>query len=313
MITFVGEAKPITAAEVAKLAASAKIGVAEVRTVMAVESRNSGFDAKRRPLILFEPHVFYRNLDGKQRDEAVRVGIAYPHWGQQRYPAGSDAQYLRLAQAIKINEEAAYRSVSIGMGQILGENFKRAGCDSAKEMFEQAMESEANQLGQMLAFITGSALAFHLRKHDWRAFARGYNGTGQVDKYATWLEREYAKWSRITSKPRAELNAQDLKDAGSKIVTAADAGKKAVATVAAPTAFAALDVVNQALEPASEAVSTAKNAQGLWGWFQDNWQFLLLSSAVGLMLFACYWAWRSFKEIEDQRVQNARDSMNVRI
>jgi hypothetical protein len=229
-----------------------------------------------------------------------------------RYPAGSDAQYFRLEQAIKINEEAAYRAISMGMGQVLGENYKAAGCSSAKEMFEEAMESEANQLRHMLNYIEYNALMPALRAGDWTRFAR-YNGTGQIEKYSSWLKREEDKWTRIVEKPRSDLTAKDLKDAGSKTIAAADSGKKAVATVAAPTVGAAIEVINQSLEPASKAVDTAKNAQNLWGWFHDNWQFLLIAAGVGLMLFACYWAWRSFQKIEEERVQNARDGLNVRI
>jgi hypothetical protein len=312
MSNFVGSARRITATEVAQAAAKARVPLARFRAVMAVESRNSGYDGKRRPLILFEPHVFYRNLSGNMRSVAVARGLAYQRWGQMRYPAGSDAQYLRLAEAIKINEEAAYRAISMGMGQVLGENYKAAGCSSAKEMFEEAKESEANQLQHMINYCDSRGLMPAWRAGDWVRFAR-YNGTGQIEKYASWLKREEIKWTRIVSKPRAELDAKDLKDAGSKIITAADTGKKAVATVAAPTIVAALEVANQALEPASKAVDTAKNAQGVWGWFSDNWQFVLLASAVGLVLFACYWAWRSFQKIEEERVQNAREGLNVRI
>ena len=200
---FAGPARPITAGDVAVQANFYQIELAALRAVMAVESRNSGYDARRRPIILFEPHVFYRNLSGRQRDEAVRLGIAYKSWGQMPYPKGADAQYTRLAEAIKINEEAAYRSVSIGMGQVLGENYAMAGCASAREMFEQAAVSETNQLKHMIGFIIAKRLKDDLNRHDWIGFAAGYNGRGQVEKYAKWLEREYGKWKRITAKRRS--------------------------------------------------------------------------------------------------------------
>jgi hypothetical protein len=312
---FAGAAKPITANEIAHAANVAKLGLAEVRAVMAVESRNSGYDGRRRPLILFEPHVFYRNLSGAQRDKAVRAGLAYRSWGQMKYPPGSDAQYLRLAQAIRINEEAAYRSISMGMGQVLGENYRAAGCSSAKEMFEEAKESEAKQLRQMLRFIENRGLSKFLREHNWHSFARGYNGSGQVDKYAGWLQREYVKWSRIVSKPRSELTAKDLKDAGSKIVTNADTAKKAIATAAvtAPAAGAILDTAQQIVEPVSQAVQTAQQAQDTWGWLSENWGFVLGALLITVFLVACYFAWRSVQKIENERVQNARDGMNQRI
>lgn len=314
MTSYVGTARPITANDVAAQAVFFKIELAALRAVMAVESRNSGYDARRRPLILFEPHVFYRNLSGAQRDHAVRAGLAYKRWGQQPYPAGSDAQYKRLTDAIQINEEAAFRSVSIGMGQVLGENFPLAGCSSAKEMFEQAKVSEANQLKHMLGFIVGKGLRDDLNRHDWSGFAGGYNGRGQIPKYAAWLEREYTKWKRILAKPREELTAQDLRDAGSKIINNADEAKKAIATVAvaAPTAGAVLDTARNIVDPVSQAISTAQQAKDNASWIGENWQLVVGAGLVAIALTACYVAWRAMQRVEEERVQNARTGINQR-
>lgn len=315
MTDFVGRARPITANEVGAAANAAKLGLAEVRAVMAVESRNSGFDGRRRPAILFEPHVFYRNLSGKAREAAVRAGLAYRSWGQMKYPMGSDAQYLRLAQAIKINEEAAYRSISMGLGQILGENYKYAGCSSAKEMFEEAKDSEAKQLRHMLNFINARGLGILLMKHDWYSFARSYNGTGQPTKYAKWMEREYEKWARILRKPRNELTAKDLKDAGSKTIASAETAKKAVATavVTAPAAGAALEAAREIVAPVSDAVNTARQAQDAWGWISENWPFVVGGVLFVVFIIAAFLAWRYLNRIEEERVLNAQTGMNQRI
>lgn len=312
---FTGPARPITAKDVAAQADFYKIELAALRAVMAVETRNSGYDAKRRPIILFEPHVFYRNLSGKQRDEAVRLGLAYKSWGQRPYASGSDAQYARLAEAIKINEEAAYRSISVGMGQVLGENFKSAGCDSASQMFEQATVSEINQLKHMIGFIIATGLRDDLNRHDWPSFAAVYNGRGQVGKYSKWLAREYAKWKRIVGKPREDLTVKDLRDGGSKIIASADNAKAAIATaaVAAPAATAVLDTAKGIVEPVSQAVATAQQAQSAWGWFVENWQFVLGFGLVMLFLVACFIAWRAMQRVEDERVNNARTGVNMRI
>lgn len=315
MTEFVGPARPITANDIAAQANFYKIELAALRAVMAVESRNSGYDARRRPIILFEPHVFYRNLSGAQRDLAVRLGLAYRRWGQQPYPAGSDAQYKRLAEAIKINEEAAFRAVSIGMGQVLGENYKLAECKSAKEMFEQAKVSETNQLKHMIGFIISKGLRDDLNRHDWVGFAGGYNGRGQIPKYSKWLEREYTKWARILAKPREQLTVADLKDAGSKIVNNAETAKKAIATaaVAAPTAGAALEAAQGIMTPMTQAVQTAQQAHDNFGWLAENWKFLAGCGLVVLFLVACYVAWRAMQRVEDERVQNARTGINQRI
>jgi hypothetical protein len=314
MTNFVGPARRITAADVESEAKYFNIELAALRAVMAVESRNTGYDSKRRPIILFEPHVFYRNLHGNQRAVAVANGLAYEHW-KNSYPSGSDAQYARLTRAIEINPEAAYRSISIGMGQILGENYKLAEYPSAEKMFEDAMVSETNQLKQMIGFIINKGLKDELNRHDWHSFAAGYNGSGQVDKYAAWLQREYNKWRRITSKPREELDAQDLRDAGSKTVEDADFGQKAVKTAAVvgPTAGAVLDAATQGMEPVNKAIDTAKQAKGAWEWLHENWQFMLVFGLTALFLVLCYFAYKAFHNVIEQRVQNARDGLNVRI
>ena len=315
MTEFVGAARPIIAHDVALAANVYKLELAALRAVLAVESRNSGFDSKRRPIILFEPHVFYRQLQGSQREDAVAAGLAYPNWkGPGSYPKGSDAQYKRLAAAIRINEEAAYRSVSVGLGQVLGENWRAAGCKSAKQMFREAMDSEANQLRHMLDFIVSNGLRDELQRHDWYGFARGYNGKGQPDRYAAWLEREYIKWKKILAKPREELTVQDLRDAGSKTIEVADKAKIAVATatIAGPTAGVALEAAKGVVEPISQAVETAKQAQSAWQWIAENWQFLLVIGLTLGFLVACYFAWRAIKQVEQERLLNAQTGINLR-
>ena len=173
-----GRALKMTREDIANAAAFLGCSTAALRAVIAVESSGRGFDDKGRPIILFEPHVFWRNLDGDERQNALMLGLAYPKWGTRAYPRGNDAQYVRLEAARKINNEAAFKSVSIGLGQILGENFHSAGAQSAGGMFVDACDSEGVQLMQMAHFIKSNRLDESLRRNNWAAFARGYNGPG---------------------------------------------------------------------------------------------------------------------------------------
>lgn len=315
MMQFSGAARPIIAYDVAAAANVYHIDLAGVRAIMDVESKNRGFDNKRRPLILFEPHVFYRNLPEEKRSLAVKAGLAYPRWGSRAYPSGQDAQYARLARAIDIDEEAAFRAISMGMGQVLGENHELAGCASAVEMFDEAKESEANQLRHMLEFLKRKGAVPKINAHRWLAVATLYNGEGQAKKYAGWLKSAHDRWERILSKPRQDLNAQDLKDAGSKTVEAAETGKSVVvaASIAGPTAGAVLDAATQGLQPITQAVQTAQQAQTAWQWISENWQFLAVLGITVVFLVLCYIAYREFHKVIEERVQNARDGMNMRI
>jgi hypothetical protein len=315
MVSFTGPARPLTARDVDNAAAEIGCEVAALRAVLAVESRNSGFDAKRRPIILFEPHVFYRNLQGAERQRAVEEGLAYQKWGAKPYPRGQDAQYDRLSRAAKIDEEAAFRSISVGLGQVLGKNYAAAGCSSAVEMFEQARESEAAQLGHMLGFIRARRIDDDLRNRNWETFARVYNGPGQVKKYSAWLAREYARWAKIVAKPRAELTAADLKAAGSNTIAATDTAKYGLVKtgVGLLGAEGLSQTVNSVSEPLEQAAEHVRTAHGALAWLQDNWRVV---GVVLLALLAAYgvWSiWRGIKAAEEERVRNAREGVNERI
>lgn len=173
-----GAALKLRPSDIDSAAAALGCEVATLRAVMAVESRGSGFDDSRRPIILFEPHVFYRNLKGDELQHAIMLGIAYPRWGTRPYPKTSAENYERLEQARNINNESAFRSVSMGLGQILGENFRAAGYSSAGAMFVAACASEGNQLMQMVNFIKASRIDSYLRNKNWSGFAAHYNGPG---------------------------------------------------------------------------------------------------------------------------------------
>jgi hypothetical protein len=207
-MSFSGPARRLTSEDIVAAAKSIGCEVAALRAVIGVESRGAGFDARDRPIILFEPHVFYRQLEKRPRatydqglNRAVMAGLAYKAWRRGNYPGGSplqqsDANYARLSRAMAIHPESAFRAISIGMGQVLGENFDAAGFSSAIAMFEAAKESEAAQLAQMLGFIRENHLDDDIRAKRWTTFARGYNGSGQVVMYAERLAAAYKSWSQ---------------------------------------------------------------------------------------------------------------------
>lgn len=336
-MSFSGAARKITIADIENAAAELDCEVATLRAVMAVESRNSGFDAKRRPIILFEPHVFYRALSVKKngklfatpkRDQAVSQGLAYAKWRKDNYPKGSaieqsDGNYERLTRAIAIHEEAAFQAVSIGMGQVLGENYRLAGCSNACEMFEAAKESEAAQLAQMSAFIKARKIDHALRTKSWEAFARVYNGSGQVTKYSSWLEREYKKWATVATVPHRELTSKDLLDLGSNTIKATMMLKKvatAGAVVGVGTAGAVVSdpedtltqvqTTAQSVAATADAISQAKDSVSaltdVAGWFGSHWIVVLCAFAAIVFLVTLYYGWKAIHTIVDERVKKAQ-------
>jgi len=190
-INFYGAARPLADDDVRTIAGYLGCQVASVRAVLAVEAAGKGFDSKGRPKMLFEPHVFYRNLSGARRDEAVRQGLAYSKWGMKSYPADS---YPRLVAAMAIDEPAALKAASWGLGQVLGENYTAAGFSNPHEMVLAMTRSEGAQLYAMARFIVTKGLQSKLRAFDWAGFARGYNGAGyKKNAYDTKLASAYAK------------------------------------------------------------------------------------------------------------------------
>ena len=193
---FRGAAVKLEPPDFESLAFEAGLDVATLRAVVAVESSGSGFDAKGRPRVLFEPHIFHRLLKGEKRDRAVSLGLAYPKWGEKPYPKGSDAQYERINEAMKIVQSAALKSASWGLGQVMGMNHNAAGYGDVETFVLACLDSEANHVRMMLRFIKSQNLLDALKNKDWAAFARGYNGPAYAkNAYDVKLADAYKRFS----------------------------------------------------------------------------------------------------------------------
>lgn len=192
---FRGVAVKLAPEDIRMIADEAGVETAALRAVIAVESSGSGFDSTGRPKVLFEPHIFFRQLSGAERESAVSQGLAYPKWGEKPYPKGSDAQYDRINRGMVINQSAALKSASWGLGQIMGFNHKMVGYGDVETMVLACLDSEANHLRMMLNFIRSSGLLDELREKDWAGFARGYNGPGYAkNQYDVKLASAYERF-----------------------------------------------------------------------------------------------------------------------
>ncbi|GLK63353.1 N-acetylmuramidase domain-containing protein [Paracoccus kondratievae] len=193
---FKGRAQRLTDIDVARVGRLIGVGEDEIRAVIEVETSGGGFDSQGRPKMLFEPHVFWRELGpGQKRTAAEASGMAYQRWGTKPYPKDS---YPRLALAMKIDASAALRSASWGLGQILGSNHRAAGYPTPGDMVAAFCDSETAHLEAMMNFIISEGLDDDLRRHDWSGFARGYNGAGYATHgYHTRLAAAFARWQAI--------------------------------------------------------------------------------------------------------------------
>ena len=174
--------------------------------VCAVEAGGDGFLPDGRPKILFEPHVFWKELakrrynpEGLLKREDVRQAhgdisdILYKKWGARPYGT-VNAQWGRLKRAMDIDEEAALCSASWGAFQIMGFNYAVCGYGSVAEFVADMSAGYAGQLTALGKFLTANNLIRCLKAKDWAAFAKGYNGAGYAkNKYDVKLRQAYKK------------------------------------------------------------------------------------------------------------------------
>lgn len=201
-LSFTGPAKRLDDLDLPRIGAIIGVGEDEIHAFIEVETKGGGFDSQNRPKILFEPHLFYKHLAaGARRDQAVKAGLACKSWGQLPYGKESE-QYPKLMRALTIDETAALKSCSWGLGQVLGENHVAAGYDTVQAMVADFTLDEDNHLEAAIRFIKANGLDDELRRHDWAAFARGYNGPGyRKNGYDTKLAAAFRKWQGIRDTP----------------------------------------------------------------------------------------------------------------
>ena len=168
-----------------------------IKAVVDVESAGSGFLPDGRVKILFEGHIFWKELQKVGIDPAPLAhkhpNIIYPKWDKIQYKGGA-GEYPRLLTAMLINAEAAAKSASYGLFQIMGFNHAAAGYPTVEAFVEAQKVSEAKQLEAFCVFMRSEKLIPYLVRHDWAGFARRYNGAGYAaNQYDVKLAKAYAR------------------------------------------------------------------------------------------------------------------------
>lgn len=188
-----GSATPLTAEGVRRACERMSVTPAELWAVLMVETPGCGFLLDRRPKILFERHIFHGLTGG--RFDAEHPDVSQPAAGG--YGRSGMHQYDRLTAAIQLDEDAALRSASWGLPQVLGRNFREAGFSDVRAMVAAMAASEDRQLDAMASFLMAAQIAALLREHDWQGFARRYNGPGYAaNNYHGRLAKFHARFAR---------------------------------------------------------------------------------------------------------------------
>jgi len=188
----------IVIAEIAAVARARSIEPAALLAVAEIESGGRAFalvDGRYEPLIRFEGHYFDRRLTASQQKVARTAKLSSPVAGAIANPSTQAARWKMLTLATEINAQAAFESTSWGLGQVMGAHWAMLGFGSVTEMVNLARSGAAGQAELMARYIEKAGLVAALRRHDWAAFARGYNGPGYRDnKYDERIAAAFRKY-----------------------------------------------------------------------------------------------------------------------
>ncbi|WP_215225662.1 N-acetylmuramidase domain-containing protein [Echinicola shivajiensis] len=179
--------------------------LAAVKAVNEVESSGKGFLPDGRAKILFEGHIFWRQLKkqgiapSNYANEETK-DVLYSKWTRSHYKGGA-GEYIRLQKAVEINhnsafKEAAYKSASWGAFQIMGYHCDSLGYPSIDDFVAKMQLHEREHLKAFGKFLAVNNLIQHLKVKNWAQFARGYNGPGYAqNKYDVKMQKAYEKYS----------------------------------------------------------------------------------------------------------------------
>ncbi len=187
---------------------AALLAVAEVESGGQV---SAPVDGRPMPLIRWEGHYFYRLTSGTAQALAIQQGLASPVAGGVPNPGSQQGRYDLLARAKLIDPDAALSSCSWGLGQVMGANWSWLGYPSVGALVDAACSGVGGQVEVMSRFVIKSGLVDDLRRRDFTAFARRYNGPSyKANAYDARMAAAYARYAghAPASAPLAPAAAQ---------------------------------------------------------------------------------------------------------
>lgn len=180
--------------------------LAVVKAVNEVESNGKGFLVDGRPKILFEGHIFWkqlkkRNIDPRIYANSSNENILFESYNRKYYVGGAE-EYNRLEKAAGLGADKDFRdaancSASWGLFQIMGFNAVSIGYENIDEFVAKMNENEGEHLKAFGMFLEKNNLIETLRNKNWASFALKYNGPAyKTNKYDEKLMRAYLKYSK---------------------------------------------------------------------------------------------------------------------
>jgi murein DD-endopeptidase MepM/ murein hydrolase activator NlpD len=191
-----GAARRLASTDFVSAAQQLGCETAAVRAVSEVEAGGrTGFDDKKRPKILFEIHKFREAT--KMKYDKSHPHLSAPYKSPLRRQSYKKDQWVVLREAFALDSDAAVKSASWGMFQVLGSNYKMGGWANVRQFVYDMFESEAQHMRAFLGFCKGANLVRHMKTKNWASFAAGYNGPDYAsNRYHTKMADAYARYKR---------------------------------------------------------------------------------------------------------------------
>lgn len=183
------------------------VPVAAIMAISSVESAGTGFDNHGRPRILFERHIFRRQLAKAGVPEAEIKALESKQQNLvSKSPGGyqgGSLEHQRLTMAKRIHPDAALESASWGLYQIMGFHWESLGYASATEFAARMEQNEGEHLEAFVRFIEADkALLKALQGLKWADFAKRYNGPAYAQNlYDVKMARAYEQFSQLHPEP----------------------------------------------------------------------------------------------------------------
>jgi len=194
-----------------RLSDEKQLDVACAVAVLCVESSGKGFEESNqgRMIIRFENHKLWK-FWGRQHADDFHNHFRYKtsqtwkghQWratqGEEwhKFHGSQRAEWEVLEFARSIDNEAALKSISMGAPQIMGFHHEQIGYPSAEAMFDAFSNDIEAQIRGFFDFFSRTMVQ-RLQRQDFSSFAGLYNGSGQKQKYGSWIKQHYDALKQI--------------------------------------------------------------------------------------------------------------------
>jgi hypothetical protein len=173
-----------------------------------------------RSIKRFEGHKFDKYVGKSRQVKARRMGLAHPKMGGVKNPRDQADRHKLFMRAYRFDRDAAIKSTSFGVGQVMGFNAEMLGFTGAYEFYKYVETGPEAQVDVMMRYIRNAGLVDELRRADFTGFARGYNGPAYKKyKYDTRMRQAY---NRLSKAPpiavRRDIDTLHIGDRGSDVI-----------------------------------------------------------------------------------------------